>query len=172
MTRRRFYQPAVRPVRASGMSKVMRLHTRLTTQEVEQCMTPLLQSFNAIREARATHAQWLVLNSHFLISQEIENQGVVRGLQGHIAAALAASQTYAVRSGEEENWKPSALYFSELDAMSTMLEMHQFQIEQLSAHELQTATKRLTSRTLSQHGQGFVTESDLTPFKQQERKRA
>ena len=172
MSRTPFYRPTLKPVGNVGMSKAMRLHTRLTPAKVAECMAPLRACFLALREARATHTQWLVINTHFLISQEIEKQGIVRGLQGHITAALAACQSYASRSGDESHWKPSALYFNELDAISCMLDMHQFQIEQLSAHELQTATKRMTARILTQGGQAFVAENDLSrmaPYQQTRR---
>lgn len=168
MTRRHFHRPTVKPVRNTAMMLVRQLHTRLTAAEVADCIGPLRACFTAMREGRITHDQYLVINSHLLIAQEIERQGVVRGLQAHISAALAAVESYAARCGTAENWRPSAMYFHEIEAIDTALDLHKYQIEQLTAQELHTARDRLIARTQAEGGKVFVAENDIsamTPYK-------
>lgn len=168
MTRRHFHRPTAKPVRNTAMMLVRQLHTRLTVAEVADCIEPLRACFTAMREGRITHHQYLVLNTHLLIALEIERKGIVRGLQAHIDAALAAATSYAARCGTAENWQPGAMYFHEIDAIDTALDLHKFQIEQLTAHELNSTTDRFISRIQTEGGKVFEADNDtsaLTPYK-------
>ena len=175
MSRRHFFKPA--PKRGSNPLMVFNQHnSKLTPAEVAETMGPLRTAFAHIREGVATHNEYVVLRSIMRIAQEIEHMGIVRGLQEHITAALQACTTYEARSGYAENWVPSDMHFHELDALGAMLDLHEFQLQQLTAAELHEAARRLIARTQSQGGQVFEAENDLsrmTPHKQQQkRKRA
>ena len=101
--------------------------------------------------------------------------GIVRGLQEHITAALQACASYQVRSGHADNWKPSAVHFHELDALREMVDLHEFQLKQLTASEVHKAARRLIARTQSEGGEVYQADNSmttLTPRKQEQRKRA
>ncbi|GGH62309.1 hypothetical protein GCM10010975_26880 [Comamonas phosphati] len=175
MTRTRLFRPG--PKHRSNPLATHRHHNTLLTQtEIATTMAPLRACFEHIRAGVATQDEFVVLHSAFLIAQEIEAQGVVRGLHEHITAALQACQAYEARSADGQAWKPSALYFSELDAMREMLHLHEYQLQQLTASELHESARRLIARTQSQGGKVYQAENDasqLTPYQQQQkRKRA
>ena len=175
MSRARFFRPGPKH-RGNPLATHNRFNTLLTRTEIATTIAPLRACFEHVRAGVATHDEYIVLHSAFLVAQEIEAQGVVRGLHEHIAAALQACQAYEWRSSTGQGWKPSALHFHELDAMREMLDLHEFQLQQLTAAELHEAARRLIARTQSQGGQVFEAENDLsrmTPHTQQQtRKRA
>ncbi|MBF9263914.1 hypothetical protein [Paracidovorax cattleyae] len=109
-------------------------------------MTPLRAAECRLREGVATADQWAVVNTAMLIAQEIERQGVVRGLREHIDAALQALASIEARAIPGETWTPTALWFYELDAVREGLRLHQYQLEQLSFGELHTATSKVLAR--------------------------
>lgn len=174
MSRTRFFQAGPRHVR-DPRATFNRFNSKLTPTEIAETMAPLRTAFAHISEGVATHNEYVVLHSIMLIAQEIEHMGVVRGLQEHIAAALQACASYQARSGYAGAWRPSALHFHELDALREMVELHEFQLQQLTAREVHEAARRLIARTKSEGGDVYEADDSmtmLTPHKQQKRKRA
>ena len=174
MSRTHFYTPGPKHVR-DPRQVFNRYNSKLTAAEVAETMAPLRMAFAHIREGVATHNEYVVLHSIMRIAQEVEHMGIVRGLQEHITAALQACESYQARSGPEDCWKPSDLHFHELDALREMVDLHEFQLKQLTAGEVYKATCRLMARTQSEGGEVYQADDSmttLTPHKQQERKRA
>lgn len=174
MSRRHFYQQP----RQHGRNPLMvfnKHNSKLTPAEVAETMGPLRTAFAHIREGVATHNEYVVLHSIMLIAGEIELMGIVRGLQEHINAALLACESYQARSGHADNWRPSAVHFHELDALREMVDLHEFQLQQLTAREVHQAARRLIARTKSASGDVYQADNSmatLTPHNQQQRKRA
>lgn len=174
MSRRHLHQQ----VRQHGRNPLMvfnQYNSKLTPAEVAETMGPLRTAFAHIREGVATHNEYVALHSIMLIAQEIEHMGIVRGLQEHIAAALQACASYQARSGYADNWKPSAVHFHELDALREMVDLHEFQLQQLTAREVHQAAHRLIARTRSAGGEVYQADNSMTtliPHKQEQRKRA
>lgn len=135
MSRTHFHRPT--PKRSRNPLMVLNQHnSKLTPAEVAETMGSLRTAFAHMREGVATHNEYVVLHSNMLIANEIERIGIVRGLQEHIAAALQACASYQERSGYAESWSPSDIHFHELDALSTMLDLHEYQLQQLTAREV------------------------------------
>ncbi|KOC19228.1 hypothetical protein GL58_18625 [Comamonas testosteroni] len=174
MSHRHFYKPGLK--RGSNPLMVFNQHnSKLTPAEVAETMGSLRTAFAHMREGVATHSEYVVLHSNMLIAQEIEQMGVVRGLQEHITAALQACASYQERSGYAESWRPSDIHFHELDALGSMLDLHEFQLQQLTAREVHQATQRLVARTKSAGGDVYQADNSmatLTTYKQEQRKRA
>ena len=174
MSRRHFYQQP----RQHGRNPLMvfnQHNSKLTPAEVAETMGSLRTAFAHMREGVATHNEYVVLHTSMLIAQEIEQMGVVRGLQEHITAALQACATYQERSGYAKSWVPSDIHFHELDALGTMLDLHEYQLQQLTAREVHLAAQRLVARTKSAGGDVYQADNSmttLTPHKQEQRKRA
>jgi len=96
MRRKHFFQSGPRHVRDPRM--VFNQHnSKLKPAEVAETMGSLRTAFAHMREGVATHNEYAVLHSSMLIAQEIEQIGVVRGLQEHITAALQACASGAQR---------------------------------------------------------------------------
>ena len=174
MSQRHFFKPD--PRRGRNPLMVFNQHnSKLTPAEVAEIMGSLRTAFAHMRKGVATHNEYVVLHSCMLIAQVIEQMGIVRGLQEHITAALQACASYQERSGYAENWAPSDMHFHELDALGSMLDLHQYQLQQLTAREVHLATQRLVARTKSAGGDVYQADNSmttLTPHKQEQRKRA
>lgn len=160
MAKPHFYSPAQKQQRNPLM--VFNQHnSKLTPAEVAETMGPLRTAFAHIREGVATHNEYVVLHSIMLIAGEIELMGIVRGLQEHINAALLACESYQARSGHADNWRPSAVHFHELDALREMVDLYEFQLQQLTAREVHQAARRLIARTQSAGGEVYQADNSM-----------
>ncbi len=142
-----------RAITADTFARARAGATRLTEAEVQETITPARACLKRLREGTATEDQHTVLASQIAVAMEIERGGIVRGLHEHISAAQDALANIRARAMVSSAWRPTALYFHELDALREAVELHEFQLRQLSAGELAAAAKKLISRTRSSGGQ-------------------
>lgn len=103
--------------------------------DIDQVLDVLHRAHKALREGVATEQQWSVLAGCLDVAVAIERQGVVRGLSEHLASADAALQAVYNRAQTGAAWRPTALYFQELDAVRTFVHLHAMQIRQLARSE-------------------------------------
>ena len=116
-------------------------------------MAPLGAAADRMRRGQASDNDWAVLTGSLLMAQSIEKQGVVRGLAGHLDGvdrALVAIEARATRAGP---WRSPTLHFHELDAVHLLLDLHEFQLEQLSYGEFRRAYEATEARVRSSGGQ-------------------
>lgn len=125
--------------------------TRHTAAELEQILAPIRAAHQALREGVASELQWTVLDSSVAIGRAIEDLGVVRGLREHMRAADQALDGIRKRAMASGEWKPTALYYQELDDVAEWIRLHAYQLEQLSAGELKQA-HQLTGRRAASAG--------------------
>lgn len=126
----------------------------LTDAEVRDTIQPAQQCLDRLREGVATEDQHAVMHTCMQIALDIEATGIVRGLQQHLQTAMQALERIRARARAlaSGSWRPTSLYFDELDALRVAVDLHRFQLQQLSAGELHTITARLIARTLSAGG--------------------
>jgi hypothetical protein len=105
------------------------------------------------------------MHSTIQVAQEVERGGIVHGLAEHFDSAQAACEAYFARCLTGSAWHPSAVHFYELDALTTAIDLHEFQLQQLTAHEMQEVTRRLIARTESSGGVMLQTDVDLSKTK-------
>lgn len=117
------------------MSLVVRKVTRLTAHELGQVLGPIESSLTALREGVASELQWSILASSVEIAIAIEDKGQVRGLREHLEAAERALQGIKLRAMATGEWLATSLYYQELDDVKAAVELHRFQLEQLSSTE-------------------------------------
>lgn len=141
------------PIRTARMYS-----TRLTAAELADNMAPIRASLAAAVAGVATLLQWHVLDTQAELATEIERTRIVRGLSGHITQAQAALQSWASRAMASGTWRPVPLEFAEQDALATFVDLHEFQLQQLSAGEIYRATQRMISRMESAGGQVLYVE--------------
>lgn len=128
-----------RVVRRDTMAVAMNQASCLTPAEVAQAMAPAKSAVEAMRRAQATADHWSVLVGAVCMGVAIERQGVVTGLTEQLGAAdraLAAIEARATASGQ---WRSPTLYAQEIEAIKTLVHVHQFQVEQLSFSEFSAA---------------------------------
>lgn len=126
--------------------------SRLTAQELAEIMIQIRTCAARLREGVATLQQFEILHTTVQLALEIEQRSHFRGLREHIDTAQIALSVIHTRSTATGKWKPTALYWNELDAITSMVELHELQLMQLTAAELQRFTQSLIARTLSQGG--------------------
>jgi hypothetical protein len=107
--------------------------------DIAEVMTPLQQAFKALREGVATEWQWSVAASAVNVAKAVEKQGVVKGLYEHLRAADLALQSIYQRAMLRSGWRATSLNWIELDAISTAVDLHKFQLDQLSNGEIMQA---------------------------------
>lgn len=140
------------PAPVNTFFKAMVRASRLTEAEIRETMSAVNHCAARVREGVATELQVQTLRTTMLIALEIERLGYVRGMKGHIEAALIAIKGILNRGNELGEWHPTELQLYEIDAITSALDLHDHQLRQLTAAELQTATKRVIAQMQSQGG--------------------
>ncbi|MDH0049658.1 hypothetical protein [Comamonas terrigena] len=135
--------------------------TRLQAAELALSMAPIRASLAAAVAGVAVQRQHQILDTQAELATEIERTRIVRGLAGHIAQAQAALQSWASRAMASGTWRPVPLEFAEQDALATFVDLHEFQLQQLSAGEIYRATLRMISRVESAGGQVLRVDQDM-----------
>lgn len=116
--------------------------TRLTPAEIAITIEPIRHAARLTREGVATERDWALLASAVNIAKAIERQGVVRGLAGHLEKAEEALNAICRRALASGEWRPTALYWQELEHINDLVDLHEFQLGQLSYGEAHRATRR------------------------------
>ena len=156
-------RPAKDPIRTAHLYS-----TRLTAAELADVMVPIRACLAAAVAGVATLLQHQVLDTQAELATEIERTRIVRGLAGHIAQSQAALQSWASRSLAGGDWRPVQLEFAEQDALATFVDLHEFQLQQLSAGEIYRASVRMIARVQSAGGQVLhVDNTQITHHQQQ-----
>lgn len=127
--------------------------------DVHQILQTMAAAFKALREGVATELQWSVLAGGLDMSRAIERQGVVRGISGHLAAAETALQHIYLRAKRADGWRPTVLYFDELDSVKTFVGLHAYQFKQLGRGELRRAIASATGQIRSAGGKVNLADS-------------
>lgn len=116
--------------------------TRLTAKEISLAITPLRAAARALREGVATEWEWAVVVSAINVAQVIDKQGVVHGLAEHLHSAELALQGIQRRAMASGTSCATALYYQELDAIREAVDLHEYQMQQLSYGEFRRAVVR------------------------------
>ncbi len=141
-----------RPINANAFKTALYRATCLTEAEIRETIAPARQCFDRLREGVATEDQHTVMHTCLLVALAIEASGIVRGLQQHLDSAAAALESIRARALASGTWRPTSLYFHELDALRDAVDLHSHQLRFLSAGELQGITAKLIARTHSAGG--------------------
>lgn len=118
------------------LATACRRASKLSAAEISEVMEPLQHAFAALRRGVATEWQWSIIASAVNCAKAIETQGVVRGLHEHLCAAELSLQAIYRRAMAGTTWQPSTLYYIELDAIGTAVELHAFQLQNLARGEV------------------------------------
>ena len=151
------------------ISTAWKYSTRLTAAELADIVAPVRACLAAAAAGVATELQHLVLNTQTILAMEIERTRIVRGLAGHIAQAQAALESWELRAMASGAWLPAALEFAEQDALATFVDLHEFQLQQLSAGEIHRASQRMIARAQSAGGQVVHVAQELLSTAQQQK---
>lgn len=130
---RKAYRP--RPVTCETLTLALHHAAKPSDEDLQDVLQPIAQCVKALREGVATESQWAIAAGAVQMAKAVERQGVVRGMVEHWANAERALQGIYRRAMTGDGWKPTALYYQELDALQEFLSLHTFQIRQLGRRE-------------------------------------
>lgn len=144
-----------------GITMAKMLNTRLTADEINRIMGPCRAALQALREARATYSQWVVLCTASHVATAIEDGGVIRGQRGIFTAAEAALDSIGERCGHTaQAWRPSACHGHELTALADLVAAHSRQVHELTYSEYARAADLAKARVASSGGKVFKMEEE------------
>lgn len=148
---RRKYRP--RPVVRDPIKLAMRRASVIPPAEIAAVMEPIKASFRAMREGVGSESNWMILFGAIHLAQSIERQGIVRGIAGHLTAAEVAIGAVKRRAMERGTWRPTALYWQEIEALDAFVDIHRHQLEHLSEGEWHEAADRVEAvvRSAGEH---------------------
>lgn len=132
---------------------------KYTPTEVRQMMAPVYAALTALREGVANEMQWMQLASSVNVAKAIEKRSVVHGLSEHLASAELALKAIELRAKTEGRWKAVTLYFHELDNVTAAINLHRYQLLQLSYGELKACVEYARAEIQSSGGKVLYVES-------------
>lgn len=134
---RKAYRP--RQIAINTLEIALHQAAKPTQADLRAVIQPVEQCVRALREGVATEGQWAIVAGAVQMALSIERQGIVRGLIEHLQTTEQALQTIYRRAMASGQWKATALYYQELDALQAFTHLHKFQIAQLGRREFVTA---------------------------------
>ena len=141
------YRP--RPVATNTMELALFRAAKPSKVDLDDVLQPIHAAHKALREGRASAAQFGLMAGCLDVAVAIEFKGVVRGLSGHLAAAEEALIQVYARANLADGWRPPAMYWDELEAVQTFIDLHEFQIRQLGRGEYASACNRAAGQNRS-----------------------
>jgi hypothetical protein len=103
--------------------------------DIDEVMRIMTAASKAMLQGVATEKHWSILAGGVSMGQAIERQGIVRGMKEHMASTEQALNTIFKRARTSGAWKSPTLYFDEIDMITTFINLHDFQVRQLSRGE-------------------------------------
>ena len=107
----------------------------LTPAEVERSLEPLRAAGSALKIGVATELEWATIASAIETAVLLEQRILPRGLAEHLHSALSAVDAIRRRALTTGTWKPVEIYLQEIESIDTAVDLHEWQLLQLSAAE-------------------------------------
>lgn len=131
----------------------MRRAAKLPQHERAQILRPLQTACSRMCEGIGTHDDWLALASAGNVAMAIELQGIVRGLREHLHTTELMLQAVHARAEDDAGAYPYALHLAEIEQLRTFLTVHEFQLQELSRGEYDSAVDYAINEVRSTAGQ-------------------
>ncbi len=109
--------------------------TLLTPAEVQTSLEPLREAATALRVGVATELQWATIGGALEAAVLLEQRLLPRGLAEHLQSALIALQEIRRRALASGTWLAVEIYLQEMEHVDTAIDLHEWQLLQLSAAE-------------------------------------
>jgi len=103
----------------------------MNTAKICPTVATLQAAARALREGVATEHEWSTVARAICWAQALERRGIVRGLTEHLHSAAVALQEIGRRAMDAGVWNATSLNLLELDVISTAIELHELQLQEL-----------------------------------------
>lgn len=107
----------------------------LTPTEVETSLKPLRAASKALRIGVATELEWATVGDAIETAVRLEQRLLPRGLAEHLQSALLALQEIRRRALVSGIWRAVEISLEEMEHVDTAVDLHEWQLLQLSAAE-------------------------------------
>ena len=144
------------------INKVLANVAKLTPAEVAQAITPMRAAMLNLKRRTATELDWMWLSTCAQIGMSIERQGVVRGLAQHMQSALDVCSAISIRARATGQWCSPCLRGPEIEVLDTAIDLHEYQLQQLSYGEFLRASEH-TRQYATSTGAVVIDAKDLHP---------
>lgn len=145
---RKAYRP--RHVAIDTMQVALHRAAKPSRDDRAEILAKLDGAVRALCTGMATELDWSIAAGSLAVATAIERQGVVRGLQEHLAVIEQVLQAIYDRCRLPALWLRPVLAVQEVDAVRLLLELHAFQLGQLGRAELLAAMGAAERDTLAQ----------------------
>lgn len=148
---RKAYRP--RPVAVNTVQLATSNARKPSKADREGILNPFRSALRALREGVATELQWAIVAGAVQLSRAVEKMGVMRGIAGHLQTTDEALNAIHGRSycDQTGTWRPTALYYTELDALRNFQDIHAHQVNELGRAEFERAVDIATAHA-TRHG--------------------
>lgn len=135
--------------------------TKPTPDERNAVLKPFRACVRALREGVATELQWGIVSGAVAMCRAVEKIGIMRGITGHLQLADEALDAIYNRAKRTGTWKPTALYYQELDALRDLCDIHAHQVNEMCRSEFEIAIKLATNDVMRQDNMVDVIRSGV-----------
>jgi len=145
--------------------------TKPSPGQLAQIKLSMQAAAKAMREGVGTERDWSVLAGELALAIAIERGGIVRGLMGHfesfdrVLQAIHDRCSKPVLVGQPAQWQRTALWHYELDELRNFIDLHSYQLTQLSRSELEAALDKAQNNIIS-NGDTVQVIKDVPAFAQ------
>ena len=162
---RKAYRP--RPVTADTMALALHHAAKPAQQDRAEVLGILRAAIGSLCAGTGSEQDWSITAGSVSVAQAIEQQGIVRGLAGHLAAAELALQAIYDRCARAQGriWLRPTLTLAEIDALRLLLQLHSYQVHQLGRAELLAAMATAKQATVAA-GHTATLADDLAPLRE------
>ena len=119
----------------------------LTKEERDSIIAPSLKHIADATTRGLTKDAYLYLGTAMHVGLAIEDAGVVKGLKAEFEDALALLDVLHDKCSRGQNWKVRRIDPGEAQRLKEAIELHDFQLQQLSHREFQTCVRKITNQT-------------------------
>lgn len=141
-----------RHIRLNTWHTATLLSTKLQSAEIADMLSPALAACAALPTGYYSEDQFLVIHTMLRIGLGIENAGIVKGLKTDIKEAIALTDAIYDRATAGGQFTPVVVSQAEQETLLWAMQLHQFQLEQVSAGEVRRITEKIIAQTRSRGG--------------------
>ena len=143
---RKAYRP--KPVLRNVIRGAILGATALTEAERQTIIGPSLKHIADIPTRGLTGGAYIDLVTSLHAAMAIEASGIVRGLKAEFEAAISLLHDLHGQCQRGQNWKCLRLGAGEVETLKNAVELHDFQLQQLSANEFHAIVRKLVNQTM------------------------
>lgn len=150
------------PAQGIDVMSTVRNRVALVTPADQASVTaPLDAALKAMREGNGGEWHWAHLRSAVNCAMAVEKQGVVKGLRDHLHSAELALQAISQRAMANGCWQATEVFDAEIEAIDTAIDLHKFQLKNLSTGEVIKALDYAQAEIRSTGGKVLMADTTL-----------